>query len=356
MALFDYAALEEAEEVAKLSVYATSDLHTDHAANLDVLRALPKRPDAVLIVAGDISHDLEIVRTTFKVLKSKFREVFYCPGNHDLWVHSTDQAKDSLEKLRCLLDLCASLGVHTQPRFVNEDVLIVPMLSWYETGFDGEPDIDDDTLLPVEECMSDFAMCRWPNGLSSLDDSLATHVDTLNDDVEQVAKLVKDSACRVVISFSHFLPRPDLLPEKRFLYYPNLPKAVGSRALGRRVQGLQPNCHVFGHTHYGWAAQHDDTRYLQAALCYPRERTTRHFSVVVHHDGPEAVTNGVSSSNECEPLLVYDGINKMFKLGIEAVAVYLQGATMMPAPAGKVKCMGASTTDLPVDVYTVIVC
>ena len=27
-----------------------------------------------------------------------------------------------------------------------------------------------------------------------------------------------------IISFSHFLPRIELIPEKRFLYYPNLPK------------------------------------------------------------------------------------------------------------------------------------
>mmetsp|Transcript_21122 Transcript_21122/g.55015 ORF Transcript_21122/g.55015 Transcript_21122/m.55015 type:complete len:159 (+) Transcript_21122:1162-1638(+) len=48
------------------------------------------------------------------------------------------------------------------------------------------------------------------------------------------------------ITFSHFLPFQDLLPEKRFLTFPNLAKAVGSRPLGERISRLQPLLHVFG--------------------------------------------------------------------------------------------------------------
>ena len=37
-----------------------------------------------------------------------------------------------------------------------------------------------------------------------------------------------------MISFSHFLPRQELLPEKRMLFVPNLAKAAGSDFLYRR--------------------------------------------------------------------------------------------------------------------------
>jgi hypothetical protein len=55
-----------------------------------------------------------------------------------------------------------------------------------------------------------------------------------------------------ILSFSHFLPHQRLLPEKRFLSYPPLAKAVGSTYLGRRLERLQPSLHVFGHSHFAW--------------------------------------------------------------------------------------------------------
>ena len=45
-----------------------------------------------------------------------------------------------------------------------------------------------------------------------------------------------------------------LLPEKRYLFYPNLAKAAGSQPLARRLKALQPDMHVFGHTHFSWDA------------------------------------------------------------------------------------------------------
>ena len=46
-----------------------------------------------------------------------------------------------------------------------------------------------------------------------------------------------------------------LLPEKRYLFYPNLAKAAGSAPLARRIQALQPDIHIFGHTHFSWDTQ-----------------------------------------------------------------------------------------------------
>ncbi|GAX78946.1 hypothetical protein CEUSTIGMA_g6386.t1 [Chlamydomonas eustigma] len=96
-----------------------------------------------------------------------------------------------------------------------------------------------------------------------------------------------------VISFSHFLPDQRLIPEKRFLYFPNLVKAVGSIPLSERVRRLAPIAHVFGHSHFAWDAtlSHSSAeegelggpgsavRYIQAPLCYPPERKRRSESL-----------------------------------------------------------------------------
>jgi predicted phosphodiesterase len=52
-----------------------------------------------------------------------------------------------------------------------------------------------------------------------------------------------------VISFSHFLPRPECCPEKKFLFEADLPKVIGSNPLGEQVSRLKPHLHIFGHTH-----------------------------------------------------------------------------------------------------------
>lgn len=55
-----------------------------------------------------------------------------------------------------------------------------------------------------------------------------------------------------IVSFSHFLPHQRLLPEKRFLSYPNLSKAVGSAPLAARITAVSPHIHIFGHSHFSW--------------------------------------------------------------------------------------------------------
>jgi hypothetical protein len=39
-----------------------------------------------LIIAGDVAHKNDIVDITLQLCVERFAAVFYCPGNHDLWV------------------------------------------------------------------------------------------------------------------------------------------------------------------------------------------------------------------------------------------------------------------------------
>ena len=44
-----------------------------------------------LIVAGDVANDIAKVEQTLRLLKTRFAQVFYVPGNHDLWTrHGLD--------------------------------------------------------------------------------------------------------------------------------------------------------------------------------------------------------------------------------------------------------------------------
>lgn len=277
-------------------VYAISDIHTDYKENLawverhcsEVSRGTgaSSQDETVIIVAGDVSDDLLTFRKTFELLTSAYSHVFFVSGNHELWVRKKDrELYDSLGKLEALLDICSELGVKTRPEKVGDRVWIVPLWSWYHGSWDREPDIPGS--YPIEKVMMDFHACDWssvPHLRASGDDSIAHHFDQMNGNEYREAlenirldrlRAEEDQDDVFVVSFSHFLPYQELLPEKRWLFYPNLAKASGSDHLARRVEELRPDCHVYGHTHFTQDQTMHGTRFVQWPLGYPKEMKRR---------------------------------------------------------------------------------
>lgn len=263
-----------------LRVFLLSDLHTDYHENMTWVKCLSaiRYKEDVLIVAGDVAETYKNFVLTMSLLKEKFKQVFFVPGNHDLWCRWEEiHYLDSLEKLSALIDACRELGVQTGPMFID-GLGIIPLFSWYHESFDKEKDITGIRMPSLEMACKDFHACKWPDELSKRDISLALYFDSLNEKNQTLIKGIQRT-CSQIITFSHFLPRQELCPEKRMLFYPNLPKIVGSDWLERRIRSIhatvddrQSACHVFGHTHFCWDAVLDGIRYVQAPLAYPRER------------------------------------------------------------------------------------
>tara|TARA_B110001452_G_scaffold89952_1_gene73862 strand:- start:94 stop:1227 length:1134 start_codon:yes stop_codon:yes gene_type:complete len=295
-------------------IYAVSDLHAEYDENTDWCARLSDsryRSD-VLIVAGDVAERLDLFEATMERLVSKFGLVFYVPGNHELWLRRDgSEGSTSLEKLERLEQVCARLGVVTSPQRVqlrSGTIRVCPLLSMHHQSFDTEPGIDLLRLPGVSRAMADYRAMRFPTPLSLGSEALAEHFDGLNDAAyersdEQAAlhaalspwsPLGESGPAEPLLTFSHFLPRIELCPEKRFLVYPDLMKAVGSRPLGERVAALRPHVHCFGHSHFGWDLTVEGTRYVQAALATPGERRRRMPSLAI-------------GDIEREPLQLYDG-------------------------------------------------
>lgn len=74
-------------------VYAVSDIHTDYPENLTWAKRqlhIDHRQD-VLIVAGDVSHDLGLFQQTLSLLRDAYSQVFFTFGNHELWTRHRQQ-------------------------------------------------------------------------------------------------------------------------------------------------------------------------------------------------------------------------------------------------------------------------
>ncbi|CAK9065427.1 unnamed protein product [Durusdinium trenchii] len=128
----------------------------------------------------------------------------------------------------------------------------------------------------------DYLLTHWPQGTSIKDGSAALAVDKVNDQLADWDHLLtRRRDFREVLSFSHFLPRVENNPEKRYLTHPNLAKGIGSQYLRKRVDDLRPNVHVFGHTHFGYDLEVDGVRYVQAPLSMSSERHSRGTTVAL---------------------------------------------------------------------------
>ncbi|HXH09202.1 MAG TPA: metallophosphoesterase [Alphaproteobacteria bacterium] len=239
-----------------MHLLAISDVHTDFQENRLLLEQIPdtQHRDDALIVAGDISDRYAIIAATLAFFRAKFRHVFYVPGNHELWVRK--EPYTSVDKFRRILDLCDTLGVHTRPAKI-EGVWIVPLLSWYQASFDTENSGDATTL----DGWADFHCCRWPGRVTDVAEFfLALNQPHLK------------SYDGPVVSFSHFLPRRDLLPAIDRLRFKGLPKVAGCAELDRQIRQINASIHVFGHSHISCDRVIDGVRYVQNPLKYPRER------------------------------------------------------------------------------------
>jgi predicted phosphodiesterase len=240
-----------------MRVFALSDIHVDYAENLDWVLQLSaaEYTEDILVLAGDVSHSIELLSQVFDSLKSKFLEVLFVPGNHELWVQG--QAFDcSLQKFDAIDDLCKTLGVRNT-LFEHESVNFVPLLSWYDFSF-GEPD------RYLRRAWRNFRACSWPD---TLDSSAAVCKHFLQRNLP-----LPPANGKIVISYSHFLQRidvmPDRIPADRRRVYP----VLGSDGLGDQVRKLQPNIHIYGHSHINQAIELDGINFVNNAFATPSEK------------------------------------------------------------------------------------
>ncbi|MBY0317256.1 MAG: metallophosphoesterase [Reyranella sp.] len=239
-----------------MRVFAVSDIHIDFPENAAWFSNLSREEyqDDVLILAGDVSHSLEDLDRPLTALARCFAKVFYVPGNHELWVIRDLETLSSLEKFQKVRAVAEECGASTRPQ-LSPEISIVPLFGWYDYSF-GEPGPE------LKERWADYLACKWPPAYGVRE--ITSHFIQMNDSVPTVGS-------GTVITFSHFLPRIDVMPDRisernRFLY-----PILGSSLLDRQIRRIGASIHLYGHSHVNNRTTIDGITYINNAFGYPAE-------------------------------------------------------------------------------------
>lgn len=265
-------------------IWGISDLHVDYPENFKAIEQWSDwdHQQDTLILAGDLTDKLELLGRAFAVCRKKFATVTFVPGNHEMWVRSTDTSSDSFAKWSAIKTLCKNEGITQTSFFVSgkHSATVVPILSWYETAADKQGTLyvkkgDKDR---TQDMWMDFHLTRWP-GIK--DNEIADFFLRENLLQESVPlKTVIDN----VITFSHFLPRKELmfsagrLPPLGTTYptdpHPefNFSQVAGTLKIDQLLRQQGSVLHLYGHQHRNRVVMLDGVCYVSHCMAYPRER------------------------------------------------------------------------------------
>lgn len=246
-------------------IWALSDVFFDQHGVPEWCKSLSSSffRDDVLMLAGNLADSLPQLRFALTVLKSKFRRIFYVPGNHDLWVRKVtlqtllkgekvkDEQRDmvdSVSKLLEVLQVCDELGVETAPAEVAAGIFIVPMFSWYSRTFiDRErrkrmaAEMDAETKTTIDQWV------KWPFPGGS-DDAwkffMRMNEPALRATLASKATFERFSNQQALLfTMTHFLTRPELDIDWTI---PGIWDYVGCEGLDEQIRAVGSNVHVYG--------------------------------------------------------------------------------------------------------------
>jgi len=238
-----------------LRIFTISDIHLDYEENQNWLNhlSISDYQDDVLILSGDVSDKVSLLVAAFEILKKRFSQILFVPGNHDLWVWR-NELEDSLKKFHQIKEVADDFEIHMQP-YTLGPLSIVPLFGWYDYSFAQPSD-------ELKKTWRDFTACKWPDGF--FESRITEYFLSLN-------KSAISTQNRFIISFSHFLPRIDLMPSfiplQRRMLYPIL----GTSRLEEQIRKLGSQIHIYGHTHVNNRINKSNTLYINNALGYPHE-------------------------------------------------------------------------------------
>ncbi|MGW1838354.1 metallophosphoesterase family protein [Streptomyces sp. BBFR2] len=252
---------------------AVSDLHVRYDENREIVEQLRPESDADwLLVAGDIGEQVADIRWALALLRDRFAQVVWVPGNHELWTPSDDPVRlRGQARYDHLVGICRELGVLTPedpyPLWEGDGgpAVIAPLFLLYDYTFRPPGTHDKDSALAAAHeagvvCTDEYLLHPdpYPTRDAWCRERLAVTEARLREIPEDLPTVL----------VNHFpLIREPLLP----LRYPEFSLWCGSEATADWPRRFRARTVVYGHLHIPRLLTCDGIPHQEVSLGYPRE-------------------------------------------------------------------------------------
>ena len=268
----------------EIRVALTSDLHVDHHPEVIGLVAEQVRlsaggPADVLVVAGDVTADLDTLERALAGLRGAARRAVFVPGNHDLWCRrGTPSSRERYDVEIPRRVRAAGFDPLGHEPVAIDGVTFAGVTGWYDYSLRNRA--LDEVFTAADYRAGAWGRLRWGDKLAVTwpgDDGAELDDPAICDG--QVALLERQLASsgsgpKVVVT--HHLAFAELVTSMGVLPWDFVNGFMGSSRLGdaiRRAPGVRLAC--AGHTHFRKRAQIDGAsgpiRVEVSPVGYPRE-------------------------------------------------------------------------------------
>jgi predicted phosphodiesterase len=256
-------------------LWAIADIHLSYKQNREELEKLEPRPNDGLILAGDLGESAEHLRESFSKATECFRQVFWCPGNHELYTLPTQKefGARGVKKYEECVAIAREFGVKTPEDdytlWIGEGgpVLIAPIFTLYDYSF-----------RPAHVKLEDALEWAREENIEATDEHIL-HPDPYPTRIEWCEALVESTEQKLSeavaahpgvksIIIGHWPLREDLV------FIPRVPRFslwCGTKKTIDWHKRFNAKVVVSGHLHIRRTDWRDDTRFEEVSLGYPRQ-------------------------------------------------------------------------------------
>lgn len=248
-------------------LWALSDLHVGLPANRAQLLRLPAHPEDWLLVVGDVGETEEHLRFVLSTLTSRFAQVVWVPGNHELW-SSGEPVLHGVAKYERLVGIGRAFGALTPedpwPELPGTDLRLCPLFLLYDYSF-------------APEGMAPEEVVRWAaaGGIVCADEA-RLRPDPYPSRQAWCRARVAAAERRLsalpagtrTILVAHWPLRLDLC---RLFRIPRFTPWCGTRLTEDWHRRFRAALVVSGHLHMRATDWRDGTRFEEVSLGYPRQ-------------------------------------------------------------------------------------